>query len=74
MQNAIKAYREGRSQSHAAELFGVPHSCLQRRLQSGNDYPAKVKGPQTIFNKEQEIEQQNILTESTTSYIPRKHK
>ncbi|KAJ4428519.1 hypothetical protein ANN_24561 [Periplaneta americana] len=35
VQKAIKAFREGRSQRYAAELLGVPHSCLQRRLQSG---------------------------------------
>ncbi|KAJ4427863.1 hypothetical protein ANN_23866 [Periplaneta americana] len=31
VQKAVKAFREGRSLRHAAELLGVPHSCLQRR-------------------------------------------
>lgn len=56
MQKAIKAFREGRSQRHAADLFGVPHSCLQRRLQSGQDKPSKNKGRQTTFTAEQENE------------------
>ncbi|XP_069703714.1 uncharacterized protein [Periplaneta americana] len=54
MQKAIKAFREGRSQRRAAELYGVPHSCLQRRLRSGQDKPLKNKGGQTTFTKEQE--------------------
>lgn len=56
MQKAIKAFREGRSQRHAAELLGVPHSCLQRRLQSGQDNHLKSKGRQTTFTPEQENE------------------
>ncbi|KAJ4433935.1 hypothetical protein ANN_16254 [Periplaneta americana] len=43
MQKAIKAFRETRSQRHAADLYGVPHSCLQRRQQSGEDRPLKIK-------------------------------
>ncbi|KAJ4440942.1 hypothetical protein ANN_10791 [Periplaneta americana] len=56
MQKAIKAFREGRSQRHAVELLGVPHSCLQRRLQSGQDNHLKSKGCQTTFTPEQENE------------------
>ncbi|KAJ4448462.1 hypothetical protein ANN_10478 [Periplaneta americana] len=56
MQKAIKAFREGRSQRHAAELLGVPHSCLQRRLQSAQDNHLKSKGRQTTFTPEQENE------------------
>ncbi|KAJ4447033.1 hypothetical protein ANN_09021 [Periplaneta americana] len=36
MQKAIKAFREGRSQRHAADLYGVPHSCLQRVCKADN--------------------------------------
>ncbi|KAJ4427548.1 hypothetical protein ANN_25196 [Periplaneta americana] len=32
MLKAVKAVSEGRSQRHAAELFHVPRTCLQRRL------------------------------------------
>lgn len=51
MKKVIKAFREGRSQRHAEELFGVPHFCHQRRLQSGKDLSEKLKGGQTVFNK-----------------------
>ncbi|KAJ4442033.1 hypothetical protein ANN_11897 [Periplaneta americana] len=56
MQKAIKAFREGRSQRHAAELLGVPHSCLQQRLQRGQDNHLKSKARQTTFTPEQENE------------------
>lgn len=56
MQKAIEAFRQGRSQRHAADFFGVPHSCLQRRLQGGQDIPTRTKGGQTIFTKDQEKE------------------
>ncbi|KAJ4441170.1 hypothetical protein ANN_11021 [Periplaneta americana] len=56
MQKAIKAFREGRSQRHAAEMLGVPHSCLQRRLQRGQDNHLKSKSRQTTFTPEQENE------------------
>ncbi|KAJ4438357.1 hypothetical protein ANN_14299 [Periplaneta americana] len=35
MQKAIKAFREGRSQHHAADLYAVLHSCLQRVCKAG---------------------------------------
>ncbi|PSN29856.1 hypothetical protein C0J52_27141 [Blattella germanica] len=35
-------------------LFGVPRSCLHRRLQSGSDVPLKKKGGQTTFTSQQE--------------------
>ncbi|KAJ4440144.1 hypothetical protein ANN_08282 [Periplaneta americana] len=44
------------SQRHAAELLGVPHLYLQRRLQSGQDNHLKSKGRQTTFTPEQENE------------------
>ena len=50
MQKAIKAHREGRSQRHAAELYGVPHSCLQHR----QDKLLRSKRSQITFSKEQE--------------------
>ncbi|KAJ4438279.1 hypothetical protein ANN_14218 [Periplaneta americana] len=56
MRKAIKAFHEGKSQRHAAELLGVPHSCLQQRLQSGQDNHLKSKGRQTTFTPEQENE------------------
>ena len=43
MQKAIKAYREERSQRHAAELYGVP--------QSGQDKPLRRKGARKRFSK-----------------------
>ena len=54
MHKAINAFRQGRSMRHAAELFGVPRSCLHRRLQSGSDDPLKKKGGQTTFTCQQE--------------------
>lgn len=51
MQNAVKAFREGRSMRHAAELFKVPRTCLRRRLENNT---LKNKGGQTIFTAEQE--------------------
>ncbi|PSN46851.1 hypothetical protein C0J52_24200 [Blattella germanica] len=54
MRKAITAFRQGRSMRHAAELFGVPRSCLHRRLQSGSDVPLKKKGGQTTFTSQQE--------------------
>ncbi|KAJ4430451.1 hypothetical protein ANN_22667 [Periplaneta americana] len=56
MHKAIKVFREGRSQRHAAELLGVPHSYLQRGLQSGQDNHLKSKGRQTTFTPKQENE------------------
>lgn len=47
MRKAINAFRQGRSLRHAAELFGVPRSCLHRRLNSGSDDLLKKKGGQT---------------------------
>ena len=43
MQSSIKAFREGRSQCLAAELFLAPHSCLQRCLRADQDKPLKIK-------------------------------
>jgi hypothetical protein len=37
VQMAIISFREGRIKIHPAELLGVPHSCLLRRLQCGLD-------------------------------------
>lgn len=51
MQNAIKAFRQGRSLRHAAELFKVPRTCLTRRLQNDN---SKKRGGQCVFTYEQE--------------------
>ena len=36
MQNDFKAFREGRSQCYAAELFGVPHLYLQRFIRTSH--------------------------------------
>ena len=43
MQNDFKAFREGRSQCYAVELFGVPHLYLQRFLRTGQDKQLKNK-------------------------------
>ena len=55
MQNAFKAFCEGRSQCCAAELFAVPHSCLERCLQTGQDKPWKNKDRPTISTPEQDL-------------------
>ena len=49
MQNAFKAFCEGRSKCCAAELFGVPHSCLQRCVRTDQDKPSKIKTRFKIF-------------------------
>ena len=54
MQNAFKAFCEGRSQCYAAELFGVPHLYLQRFLRTGQDKPLKNKDRRTVFTPEQD--------------------
>ena len=54
MQNAFKAFREGRTQCCAAELFGVPHLYLQRLLRAGQYKPLKNKGRRTMFTPEQD--------------------
>ena len=50
MQNDFKAFREGRSQCYAAELFRVPHLYLQRFLRTGQDNPLKNKDCRTMFS------------------------
>ena len=52
MQNDFNAFREGRSQCYAAELFGVPHLYLQRFLRTSQDKPLKNKDCQTMFTPE----------------------
>lgn len=52
MENAIKAFRQGRSLRHAAELFKVPRTCLTRRL--NNNDSLKKRGGQSVFTPEQE--------------------
>ena len=54
MQNALKAFHEGRSQCYGAELFGVPHLHLQRFLRTGQDKSSKNKGRRTMFTTEQD--------------------
>ena len=54
MQNAIKAFCEGRSQCYATELFGVAHLGLQQLLRTGQDKPLKNKRRRTIFTPEQD--------------------
>ena len=61
MQNAFKAFCEGRSQCCAAELFGVPHSCLQQCLQTGQDKPLENKDRQTISTPEQDLKFSKIV-------------
>jgi hypothetical protein len=40
---AVNAFWKERNQWHAAELFGVPHSCLQKWLHSGFDRQLRNK-------------------------------
>ena len=54
MQNDFKAFREGRSQCYAEELFGVPHLYLQRFIRTGLDKPLKNEGRRTMFTPEQD--------------------
>ena len=61
MQNASKAFCEGKSQCCAAELFGVPHLYLQRFLRTGQDKPLKNKGSRALFTTEQDKELSRIL-------------
>ena len=54
MQNDFKAFREGRSQCYAVELFGVLHLYLQRFLRTGQDKPLKNKDRRTRFFSERD--------------------
>ena len=53
MQNDFKAFREGRNQCYAVELFGVPHLYLQRFLRTGQEKPLKNEDRRTMFSSEQ---------------------
>ena len=54
MQNDSKAFRKGRSQCNAVELFVVPHLYLQL-LRTGQDKPLKNKDRRrTMFSSEQD--------------------
>ncbi|KAJ4433179.1 hypothetical protein ANN_15436 [Periplaneta americana] len=74
MQKAIKAFRERRSQRHAAELLGVPHSCQQQRFQSGQDNHLKSKGRQTTFTPEQENELVSRILKLYAYALSRQHR
>ena len=54
MQKAFKEFCEGRSICCSAELSGVPHSCLQRCLRTGQDKPLKNENRRTVFSSEQD--------------------
>lgn len=57
MQNACEAVRGGMSMQKAAQAYGVPYSCLQRRnLLIIHAKPIKKRGGQPLFNDDQEGE------------------
>ena len=68
IEEAIKAFPEGRRQCHAPELLGVPHSRLQRLLRTGQDKPLKSKGIRTMFTLEQDKELSRIVKLSACAF------
>jgi hypothetical protein len=52
--DGYQSFWEGRSQRHGTELFGVPHSYIQRRLYCHLDRPLSNKAWQTVYSKDQE--------------------
>ena len=61
MQNAFKAYREGRSQMLCCRLVAVPHSNLQRCLRTGQDKLLKNKNRRTMFTPELQLKLSRIV-------------
>ena len=55
LQSAFNIFCKGNNQCCAAELFGVPHSCLEQCLQTGQDKPLKNKDRRTISTLEQDL-------------------
>ena len=51
-----------------AELFGIPHSCLQRLLRTDQDMPLKNKGSRTLFTPEQDKELSRIVKLSACGF------